>query len=108
MRKGFILTGIIFVSFLTLALFQVKYKVVELEDEIKDINREIFKVEESLHVLKAEWAYRTSPLRLNQLADQHLKMTTFSATQMESQETPEIPMEEALVFQAAYDEGGPN
>ncbi len=108
MRKGFVLTGIIFVSLLTLALFQVKYKVVELEDEIKQVNREIFKVEESLHVLKAEWAYRTSPLRLNQLAGKHLKMSTFSVSQMETQDSPNIPMEDSLVFQTSYDKGGPN
>jgi len=104
MRKWLSLPGIIFVSILTLALFQVKYKVVDLEDSIKALNREIFKAEESLHILKAEWAYRTSPLRLTQLAKKHLKLVNFKSQQFETCDFTEFTTKEPFPLQIAYKE----
>lgn len=89
MRKGFTLGSIIFISALTLILFQIKYKVVELEDQIKNVNAQVFLIEESIHVLKAEWSYRTSPRRLNQLAEKHLKLGLSTPLQFNAADSEE-------------------
>ena len=86
MGKNLTLQTLFFISLLMLGLFQIKYKVVELEDEIKTLNREIFKAEESIHILKAEWAYRTSPQRLDKLVQNHLGLYLFQWNQFEIQE----------------------
>lgn len=66
--------GGILLILLICVLFQVKYKVVGLENTIGAMNAQIFSHEEACHILKAEWAYRTSPRRLNQLAEKYLSM----------------------------------
>lgn len=72
MNKHWVLIGLGVFCLLTVVLFQVKYKVVELESEIQQVNKEIFNLEEAIHILKAEWAYRSSPSRLNRLVRDHL------------------------------------
>jgi cell division protein FtsL len=66
---GFILAAVIGVM-----LFHIKYQVLTLEQELAQTHQEIFKTEESLHLLRAEWAYLNDPKRLQKLAVQHLSM----------------------------------
>ena len=42
-------------------LYQVKYQVMQLEDDIAMIDHTIAEEREALRVLKAEWQYLTSP-----------------------------------------------
>lgn len=55
-------------------LFHIKYQVLSLEQSLTQVHQEIFKAEESLHLLRAEWAYLNDPKRLQKLAMEHLGM----------------------------------
>jgi cell division protein FtsL len=68
------LIWIAILSSMTLGLFQVKYAVQELEEDLKSANREILEHQEALHVLRAEWSYLNQPTRIAQLARQHLQL----------------------------------
>ena len=110
MRKGWILSGGIAVSCLTLILFQVKYRVVALEAEIESVNRDIYKAEEAIHILKAEWAYRSSPVRLSHLVERHLDLRPYGAQHIESLKTHCTPAEAekkvGAKIQYPFTEGG--
>jgi len=55
-------------------LFQVKYKVQALEDDLRRLNAAITTEQEQLHVLSAEWAYLNRPARLQELSARHLPL----------------------------------
>lgn len=56
------------------AMFQVKYEVVQLEDELARVNRQIGADREQSRVLGAEWSFLNQPARLDQLAKRHLSL----------------------------------
>jgi cell division protein FtsL len=56
------------------AMFQVKYQVVQLEDELARVNRQIGDDQEQIRVLGAEWSFLNQPARLEQLAKRHLTL----------------------------------
>ena len=51
-------------------LYMTKYQVKEVEKSLSKINRAIYKKEESIHILKAELAYRKSPYHVRELITQ--------------------------------------
>ncbi len=55
-------------------LFQVKYKVQTLEEDLKRLNAAITTEQEQLHVLNAEWAHLNRPDRLEKLSARHLHL----------------------------------
>jgi hypothetical protein len=63
-------------------LFHVSYRVQSLEDELTQVNREILRERETIHVLRAEWSYLNEPQRLAELSRRHLTLAPLSATQM--------------------------
>lgn len=63
-------------------LYQVKYTVQELEDELAQQSRALRIEQQAIHVLRAEWAYLNRPERLAELADRHLRMRPVSVTQI--------------------------
>jgi cell division protein FtsL len=65
-----------------LGLYQVKYEVQRLEEELSEVRRDIRQDRVALHVLEAEWAYLNRPERLKQLASEHLDMQPTAATQV--------------------------
>lgn len=52
--------------------YGIKQRVLGLEGELSKINKEIFRLEESKGLLKAEWSYLNEPERLQQLAQKYL------------------------------------
>ncbi len=60
---------------LSVGLYVVKHGVIELENRLTQINREIARDQKAIHVLKAEWSYLNEPSRLRDLAERHLGMT---------------------------------
>ena len=56
------------------AMFQVKYEVAQLEDELARISRQIGSGREQIRVLGAEWSFLNQPARLDQLAKRHLSL----------------------------------
>jgi cell division protein FtsL len=57
-----------------LGLYQVKYEVQSLEEELQQVRHDIRQDRVALHVLEAEWAYLNRPERLQRLAAKHLDM----------------------------------
>jgi hypothetical protein len=57
------------------ALFQVKYQVVTLEEELVRLNTATLREQNQIHVLEAEWSYLNQPQRLEELNERfvHLK-----------------------------------
>jgi cell division protein FtsL len=65
-----------------LGLYQVKYEVQRLEEELQQVRKDIRQDRVALHVLEAEWAYLNRPERLQRLAAKHLDMGPSGAKQV--------------------------
>lgn len=63
----------------SVALFVVKYRVQGLDDQMRDLSREIVETQESIHVLKSEWAHLNQPSRLRTLAGKYLEVGPLDA-----------------------------
>ena len=63
-------------------LFQLKYKVSEQERHLTRVSQEIYKTEEAIHILQAEWSFLNEPGRLQMLAEKHLKLTSSEPIQL--------------------------
>jgi cell division protein FtsL len=66
------------------AMFQIKYEVVKLEDELTRINRQIVTSRESTRVLSAEWSFLNQPGRLDRLAKRYLSLGPIATAQLGS------------------------
>ncbi len=55
-------------------LFQIKFKVQNLHLEVAELKRSLEHEKNSIHVLKAEWAYLNQPERLQRLAEKYLNL----------------------------------
>ena len=64
------------------AMFQVKYEVAQLEDELGRVNRQIGNGREAIRVLNAEWSYLNQPSRLDQLAKRYLNLGPIQTSQI--------------------------
>jgi hypothetical protein len=62
-------------------LFQLKYRVQELEQKLAQTNRDILTNEEAIHVLKADWSYLNRPEKIDPLARRFLDLGPFSGKQ---------------------------
>lgn len=80
----------------SIALFQVKYQVVHLENEYKQTQSRIKENLESIHILKAEWTHLNDPKRLQMLAEKHLNIAPIKASQF-------IPLRALAPSSSAYD-----
>lgn len=63
-------------------MFQVKYEVVQLEDELAHLDHRIDAGREQIRVLDAEWSFLNQPARLEQLAKRFLDLQPISAEQI--------------------------
>ena len=64
------------------AMFQVKYEVVQLEDELARVNHQISSDNEQIRVLGAEWSFLNQPQRLEQLAKRYLNLGPIGTQQI--------------------------
>lgn len=64
------------------AMFQVKYEVMQQEQTLAGINRQIAGDRDQIRVLEAEWSYLTRPNRLEQLASRFLQLQSMNAAQI--------------------------
>ena len=55
-------------------MFQVKYEVQQLEDELARVNKSIASSKNAIHVLNAEWSFLTQPNRLDQMTKRYLTL----------------------------------
>ncbi|GGB23515.1 hypothetical protein GCM10011505_00900 [Tistrella bauzanensis] len=75
-------------------LFWVKYRVASLEDAYVARNAELLREQESIHVLKAEWAYLNNPDRLERLAAEYLETAPVQGRQLVSLASLPLPRTE--------------
>lgn len=74
------------------AMFQVKYEVMQQEDTLARLNREIAETREQTRVIDAEWSYLTRPDRIKRLTARYLNLSPIAAAQiMELSAVPERP-----------------
>jgi len=66
------------------AMFQVKYEVMQQEDQLARLNRQIADSREAVRVLNAEWSFLTQPTRLNALSKRYLTLVPIGAAQLGS------------------------
>lgn len=81
LRRAATVSFVALAGALSLGLYVVKYRVIELEGRLTEINRAIARDQQAIHVLRAEWSYLNEPARLRDLADRHLGMTPASGGQ---------------------------
>ena len=78
------------------AMFQVKFHVARLDDELARLNRQIAAVREETHVLDAEWTLLDDPQRLDRLNDSFLKLQPVAPAQIvQPAQLSQIPMRNA-------------
>ena len=63
-------------------LFQIKFKVQNLNRELAEIKQQLEHEKSSIHILKAEWAYLNQPERLNRLSKKFLDLKELKSEQI--------------------------
>jgi len=76
------LAWLIFIAFMGIGVFQLKYTVQAQEKELRKIRAEITQNLEAIHVLKAEWSYLNDPTRLADLARRHSDLVPITSNQI--------------------------
>ena len=62
-------------SFSVFGLFQIKFKVQQLHRDAVELKSQLAHEKDSIHVLKAEWAYLNQPDRLQRLSKKFLDLS---------------------------------
>ena len=52
----------------SVALFNITFKVEQLQDELNSLNKQLLQEQKAVHVLQAEWSYLARPERIEALA----------------------------------------
>ncbi len=82
MIRPLTLAAIALLALMSVALFQLKYEVRELEEDLRGLGGQLAADEEAVQVLKAEWSYLNQPERLEALAKTHLDLEPVAALQI--------------------------
>lgn len=64
--------GILVLAIVIFSMFQIKYQVQNMVDDLSETKRQIKAEQKSIRVLKAEWSYLNHPDRLRMLANKYL------------------------------------
>jgi cell division protein FtsL len=72
MKRTTMIVWLCAVGAAALVLFHVKQQVKEVEQQLAAVEARILEHQEAIHVLDAEWAYRTRPTRIARLAEEYL------------------------------------
>lgn len=86
MLKPSLIIGSLIIAITISTLFHVKYRVQELEQELKQVRSQIARENSDIHVLTAEWGYLNKPDRVKLLADKNLAMKPVMAVQIKNLE----------------------
>ncbi len=72
--------------FLGIGLYHLKHKVATVERDLRHTRTRIMEINESLHILRAEWGFLNNPHRLQKLNEQYLHLKPVNAKQISSLE----------------------
>ncbi|HEX3971750.1 MAG TPA: hypothetical protein VHX19_10510 [Stellaceae bacterium] len=64
------------------AMFQVKYEVMQQEQTLASLNKQITDGREQIRILDAEWSYLTRPSRIEDLSARFLHLNSMSSSQI--------------------------
>jgi hypothetical protein len=64
------------------AMFQVKYEVMQQEQTLASLNKQITDGREQIRMLDAEWSYLTRPSRIEDLSARFLHLNSMSSSQI--------------------------
>lgn len=78
-----------------LQLFILKYRVIDKEEELQAIHRQILSDMREIHILQGEWALFNEPERLRGLVDKYTRFQPLSAAQVVS--VDDLPVRAAPV-----------
>ncbi len=81
MRRSFLVL-LVFIALYGIVIYHLKYRVMGLEDNLSQVNRQILAHQESIHVLNAEISYLLRPAHLEKMAKKHLDMQSASTGQI--------------------------
>lgn len=68
-------------------IYHIKHQVLDLEQKMHGVNRQIIHANETIHILKAEWGYLNQPKRLQGLNNKHLQLRSIAHYQVASYQT---------------------
>lgn len=80
-------------TFLGVATYLVKQNVISIEQDLLIAQKEIFQLEESIHILKAEWSHLNEPNRLQKLVENNLSYSPMEGNQLVSMD--KVPSKES-------------
>jgi len=80
------------------AMFQVKFQVAKLDDELAHLNRRVVATRQETRVLDAEWTLLDDPQRLDRLNGAFLKLQPIAPAQIvQPAQLDQLPMRTAPV-----------
>lgn len=68
--------------FVGVGMYILKYEVKKLETELANLNNNIHKDQEAIHVLKAEWSHLNNPERIKKLSERFIKLEPITPEQI--------------------------
>lgn len=80
-RSNYIIT-LFLICISAFSLFQIKFKVQNLYREVAELKKQLEHEKNSIHVLKAEWAYLNQPERLQRFAEKFLNLSEVKPDQI--------------------------
>jgi cell division protein FtsL len=80
--KSSLATYVLILAVSAAFLFIIKHKVHTLRKELSSIHSQIIQEKETIHVLKAEYTYLSSPKRVRSLSDKYLQLETVKPDQI--------------------------
>ena len=72
MKISFVVVWLVLATGAVVAMFHLTFEVEKLEAQLHQVNREIVREQEAIHVLRAEWSYLNRPQRLENLSKELL------------------------------------
>ena len=74
MRPSVTLGALVLTAAVSFGIYQLKYHVVRLEEDLAKLNRDLIAERQAVKVVKAEWSYLNRPERLYNLAARYLEL----------------------------------